>query len=73
MEPAKEFHVFHQRHFRKTANIDEGRSAAEYPVIAAPYSQHNTPRNGQSCPLTDKPGLAADVFGSNHQRLSDRA
>lgn len=42
MEPAKEFHVFHQRYFRKTANIDEGRSPAEYSVIAASYSQHNT-------------------------------
>jgi hypothetical protein len=38
---AKEFHVFHQRHLRKTADIDVGGSPAEYPVIATPHSQQN--------------------------------
>ncbi len=38
---AKEFHVFHQWHFRKTANVQEGRAPAEYAMVATPHSQQN--------------------------------
>lgn len=41
VEPAKKFHVFHQRHLGKSANIEEGSSPAEYPVIAAAHSQQD--------------------------------
>jgi len=41
MESAIKFYVFHQRHLGKSANSDEGSSPAEYPVIAAAYSQQN--------------------------------
>ncbi len=41
MESAKKFHIFHQRHLGKSAYIEEGSSPAEYPVIAAAYSQQN--------------------------------
>jgi hypothetical protein len=40
-DPAKKFHVFHQRDFRKPANISEDSSPAEYPVVATSHSQRN--------------------------------
>jgi hypothetical protein len=41
MELAKKFNVFHQRHVRKSANVQEDSSPAEYAVIAASHSQQN--------------------------------
>jgi hypothetical protein len=38
---AKKFHIFHQRHFWKTANVNKHNSPTKYPVIAAPHSQQN--------------------------------
>jgi len=38
MEPAEKFYIFHQWHVGKSANIEEGRSPAEYSVIAASHS-----------------------------------
>jgi hypothetical protein len=40
-DPAKKFHVFHQRDFRKPANVSEDSSPAEYPVVATSHSQRN--------------------------------
>ena len=42
MESAKKFYIFHQWHVGKSANIEEGSSPAEYPVIAAAHSQQNS-------------------------------
>jgi hypothetical protein len=42
VESATKFYVFHQRHLGKSADIEEGSSPAEYPVISAAYSQQNT-------------------------------
>jgi hypothetical protein len=39
---AKKFDIFHQRHFWKTANVNKHSSPTEYPVIAAPHSQHDS-------------------------------
>jgi hypothetical protein len=41
MELAKKFYVFHQRHVRKAANVQEDSSPAEYAVIATSHSQQN--------------------------------
>jgi len=41
VQPAKKFYVFHQRHFWKSANVQEGSSPAEQPVIAASHSEQN--------------------------------
>lgn len=38
---AKKLHVFHQGHFWKATNFEEGGPSAEYPVIATPHSQQN--------------------------------
>jgi hypothetical protein len=40
-DPTEKFHVFHQRDFRKAANINEDSSPAEYPVVATSHSQRN--------------------------------
>ena len=37
-EPAKKFHVLHERHFWKAAYVQKGSAPAEYPVIATPHS-----------------------------------
>jgi hypothetical protein len=41
MEPAKKFYIFHQWHVGKSANIEEGSSPTEYPVIAASHPKQN--------------------------------
>jgi hypothetical protein len=41
-QPSKKFCVFHQRHFRKPANIKEHIAPAEYPVIPTPHSEQDT-------------------------------
>ena len=41
MKLPKKFHVFHQWHFWKAANVQEDSASAEYPVVAAPYSQQD--------------------------------
>jgi len=41
VEPAQKFYVFHQRHLRKSANIDEYGSPAENAVITASHSREN--------------------------------
>jgi hypothetical protein len=38
---AKKFCVFHQRHLRKSANVKEDSSPAEYPVVAASHSKQD--------------------------------
>jgi hypothetical protein len=38
----KKFHVFHQWHFWKAANVQEDSASAEYPVVAASHSQQNS-------------------------------
>jgi hypothetical protein len=40
-QPSKKFCVFHQRHFRKPANIKEHIAPAEYPVIPTPHSKQD--------------------------------
>ncbi len=37
-EPAKTFHVLHQRHFWKAAYVQKDRAPAEYSMIATPHS-----------------------------------
>jgi hypothetical protein len=41
MELAKKFYVFHHGHVRKSTNVQEDSSPAEYAVIAASHSQQN--------------------------------
>jgi hypothetical protein len=41
LKSAEKFHVFHQRDFRKSANVNEDRSPAEYPVVATSHPQQN--------------------------------
>jgi hypothetical protein len=48
MKLAKKFYVFHQRHLRKSANVPEDRSPAEYAVIAASHSNGNTSVMGKA-------------------------
>src|SRR5439155_10256810 len=38
-KPPKEFHVFHQRHLGKSANINKCSSPTEHSVIAASHSE----------------------------------
>jgi hypothetical protein len=38
-EAAKEFDIFHHRHFGKPAHVEERRSVAKDAVIAASHSQ----------------------------------
>jgi hypothetical protein len=42
MEPAEKFDIFHQGYLWKSANVEEGRSPAEYAVIAAPHAKQNS-------------------------------
>src|SRR5207245_11779275 len=41
MQPAKKFHVFHQRHRGKSANIHKRSSTTEDSMIAASYSEQH--------------------------------
>jgi hypothetical protein len=38
-KPAKKFHVFHDGHFWKAANINEDSAPAEHPVVTASHSE----------------------------------
>jgi hypothetical protein len=42
LESAEKFNIFHQRDFRKSANINEDSSPAEYPVVATSHSQQQS-------------------------------
>src|SRR5437667_4047747 len=39
---AKKLHVLHQRHFWKATNVQEDSASAEYPVVPASDSRHNS-------------------------------
>jgi hypothetical protein len=39
---SKKFHIFHQGHSWKAADIQEDNASAEYPVVAASHSQQNS-------------------------------
>jgi hypothetical protein len=41
LEEAKKFHVFHQRHFWKATDFEEGSLSAKYAVVATPHSQQD--------------------------------
>jgi hypothetical protein len=41
MKPAKKFHIFHQRHRGKSANINKRGSTAEDSMIAASHSEQH--------------------------------
>jgi hypothetical protein len=40
-QPAKKFHIFHKRHFRKTANFQESTAPTEYSMVATAHSQQD--------------------------------
>jgi hypothetical protein len=41
MKPAKKFHIFHQRHRGKSADLKKRGSPAEDSMIAASHSEQN--------------------------------
>ncbi len=73
MQPAKKFHVFHQRHRGKSANIHKCSSTTEDSMIAASYSdQHacvmrETVRQAINQPSRQaNPKIAADNIRIGH-------
>jgi hypothetical protein len=42
LKEAKKFHVFHQGHFWKAADLEEGSPSTKYAVVATTHSQQNS-------------------------------
>jgi len=75
VEPAKKFDVFHQRHLRKSAYVEEGSSPAENAMIAASHSQQDpcvmTKAVRQSINQTSR--QANSEVTANHIRITHHA
>jgi len=74
-EQPKKFHVFHQGHFWKAADVQEDSASAEYPVVPASDSQHNS---GVMCktvrqPINVRPGQAYAEIPASDPRIVHEA
>jgi hypothetical protein len=60
LKEAKKFHVFHQGHFWKAADLEEGSPSTKYAVVATAHSQQN-------------PGVMRKAVGQSINRVSRQA
>jgi hypothetical protein len=71
-EVAEKFYVFHQRHFWKSADVEEDASSAEYAVIATSHSQENAcvMSKGVSQPVNQTSRQANSEVAASNTRIS---